>query len=84
MPWYRGPILTTYRGHKLKLQHYPFKKDELRNGYKHFSGHTHSNILITNNENQIVNVSCEAINYTPILFTDILLKLNVGQMALTI
>ena len=71
MPWYRGPILTTYRGHKLKLQHYPFKKDELINEYKHFHGHNHSHTLIHEDIN-IINVSCEAINYTPILFEDCL------------
>lgn len=70
LPWYKGPIETEYRGYKILLQHYPYKKEELKEGYKHYCGHTHSATLIAEN---FINVSAEAINYRPILFEDTLL-----------
>ena len=71
LPWYDGPLEIEYRGTKAILQHYPYKKEELKDGYKHYHGHTHGHHMIDENIN-IINVSCEAINYTPILFEECL------------
>jgi len=74
--WLDGICETEYSGHKLRLNHYPHTKEELKEGYIHFSGHTHSTTLIKDKKNRCINVACEAINYTPILFEDALFELN--------
>lgn len=70
--------ITHYRGYDLVLSHFPFDRKHLKplTNRIMIHGHTHSESLISDIDNRIINVSCEAINYTPILFEDILLKLN--------
>ena len=52
---YKGYILT----------HCPIHESELGRFHKNIHGHVHENSL---NDDRYMNVSCEVINYTPILF----------------
>ena len=75
--WLEGICETEYRDHKLCLNHYPHTKEELKEGYFHFHGHSHSTTKVHHISNDInnfklYNVACEALNYTPILFEDMI------------
>ena len=50
------------------LTHCPMHPVELRNK-KNIHGHVHDNTL---NDSRYINVSCENINYTPVLFAEIM------------
>ena len=52
---------------KFWLSHAPIHPQELR-GLKNVHGHCHNNSI---DDNRYINVSCEAVNYTPIQFKDI-------------
>ena len=71
--WLDGICETEYRGHKLRLNHYPHTKEELKEGFMHFHGHSHSYTRVHQISSfNLYNVACEALNYTPILFEDMI------------
>lgn len=79
--WYKNKenlYRTHYKGYDLVLSHYPFKHDHIKPlaNAIYIHGHSHSTKLITDINNRIINVSCEAVNYTPISFDNILGSLN--------
>ena len=51
------------------LTHIPIHEFELERFRKNIHGHVHENTI---NDNRYVNVSCEAVNYTPVLLSDLL------------
>jgi len=55
---YQGYILT----------HYPIHEVEIRTFTKNIHGHVHENSL---DDNRYINVSCEAIGYAPVLFSEL-------------
>ena len=55
--------LIKYKG--FILSHCPIHETELERYYKNIHGHVHENSL---NDDRYINVSCEAVNYTPIPF----------------
>ena len=67
-----------YRDYSIALSHYPFERKDLRplGNALYISGHTHSNKLIYDYDNKFINVCCEAVNYTPILFEDVINELS--------
>jgi len=69
---------VNYRDCSIALSHYPFEKKDLKplSNALYVHGHTHSKNLITDAHNRIINVSCEAINYKPISFDEILNELS--------
>jgi calcineurin-like phosphoesterase family protein len=79
--WYKNDenlYRTHYKGYDLVLSHYPFERKHfkpLANAI-YISGHTHDTDLIYDKYNKCVNVCCEAVNYTPILFENILNELS--------
>ena len=64
---------VNYKNCSIALSHYPYKNSDIKplaNAiYMH--GHTHDTKLVSNINNRIINVSCEAVNYTPISFEKI-------------
>lgn len=66
--------ITHYKGYDLVLSHFPFERKHLKplTNRIMIHGHTHSKTLITDINNSIINVSCEAVNYTPLAFDKIL------------
>ena len=66
--------ITHYRGYDLILSHFPFERKHLKplTNRIMIHGHTHSESLISDINNRIINVSSEAVKYTPILFEKIL------------
>jgi calcineurin-like phosphoesterase family protein len=55
--------LIKYKG--FILSHCPIHETEIERYYKNIHGHVHENSL---NDDRYINVSCEAVNYTPIPF----------------
>lgn len=81
IPWYKNSenvYRTHYNGYDLIMSHYPFefrKIMPLANAL-YISGHTHNTSFVIDINIKAVNVSSEAVNYTPILFDDILKRLT--------
>lgn len=67
-----------YKGYSIALKHYAYETSDFKplSNCIHIHGHTHSTEMITDKNNKVINVSCEAIEYKPILFEDILNKLK--------
>jgi calcineurin-like phosphoesterase family protein len=64
-----------YNDKQFVLCHYPIQSWRLKErGSIHLHGHTHK--TIPNITGNIMNMSCEVINYTPVLLDDIINKFN--------
>ena len=55
--------IVKYKG--FILSHCPIHESELKRYYKNIHGHVHENSL---EDDRYINVSCEVINFTPMLF----------------
>lgn len=63
--------MIKYKGYI--LSHCPIHESEIRRFAKNIHGHVHENSL---DDERYINVSCEVVNYTPILFPEYKRKEN--------
>ena len=64
-----GVKVINTKGHKFVVSHVPLHPDSLARWGVNIHGHVHSNTL---DDDRYFNVSCEAINYTPIHIDEII------------
>ena len=64
-------VAGMFKYKNLILTHCPIHESELGRFSKNIHGHVHENTL---DDDRYVNVSCEAVNYTPVLISEFLYK----------